>query len=272
MQKLKIIKLSDGTVTYQSESGTTLTAPANNLLQKNILLLFDSKDRARIREHASSYIPLKMEYDLFWLSGLFALYLSFLLLAIPMSPDTINVFNTFQPAGILIFPLTFIILDSVNEIFQYRYARTLTLIAAIIMVLASALIYLTVNVFDLSEPYQNVFDKLPKLYLINALCLFVADQTNNIVFKTIRYRLAVSPLWLRCIVSTTIGQISYTIIWIGLFFGLSANTDLFVKVINNYGFKVIYAACLIPVTYMIVAVYRARKQQYKTIDTSETGL
>ncbi|MDW6002516.1 VUT family protein [Vibrio mangrovi] len=261
MKKLKILKSSPDSITYQSESGTTLKAAPNEMLQKNILLLFDGKDRARIRELASAYIPPKMEYDLFWLGGLFALYLSFLLLAIPMSPNAVHVLSTFQPAGILIFPLTFIILDSVNEIFQYRYARMLTFVAAAIMVIASALVYLTTHVFDMAPAYQEVFTKLPKLYLINALCLLVADQTNNLVFRTIRYRLAVAPLWFRCIVSTTIGQISYTIIWIGLFFGTSASTDLFVKIINNYGFKVIYAACLIPVTYMIVATYRSRKQQ-----------
>jgi uncharacterized integral membrane protein (TIGR00697 family) len=261
MKKLKILKSSPDSITYQSESGTTLTAAPNEMLQKNILLLFDGKDRARIRELASSYLSPKMEYDLFWLGSLFALYLAFLLLAIPMSPNMVKVLNTFQPAGILIFPLTFIILDSVNEIFQYRYARMLTFIAATIMVIASALVYLTTHLFDLSDAYQQVFVKLPKLYLINALCLLVADQTNNIVFRTIRYRLALAPLWLRCIVSTTIGQISYTVIWICLFFGTSANADLIMKILNNYGFKVIYAACLIPVTYTIVAIYRSRKQQ-----------
>ncbi|MEI8631730.1 VUT family protein [Vibrio sp. PP-XX7] len=83
-----------------------------------------------------------------------------------------------------------------------------------------------------------------------------------------RYRLAICPLWLRCIVSTTTGQLTYTIIWIGLFFGTSINTELLTRIIDNYGFKVAYAACLIPVTYLIVAIYRSRKPHYQTATSS----
>jgi uncharacterized integral membrane protein (TIGR00697 family) len=263
MKRLKIIKSSPVSITYKSDTGITLQAPPNDLLKKNILLFFDGKDRARIRELASNYLSPKDEYDLFWMGGLCAFYLTFLLLAIPMSPDTVHTLGTLQPAGILIFPLTFIILDSVNEIFQYRYARQLTFTAASLMVIASALVFITLHVFSLSEAYHEVFAKLPTLYLINALCLLLADQTNNIIFRTLRYRLAACPLWLRCIVSTSCAQITYTIVWISLFFGTSVNTHLVSRIIDNYGFKIIYAACLIPITYMIVAFYHARKRSHQ---------
>ncbi|SHO56313.1 queuosine precursor transporter [Vibrio quintilis] len=263
--KLKIIKHTADSILYESDKGVRLHAPADDLLKKNVLLMFDSKDRALIRELSNGYISQKDEYDFFWIGGLFAFYLVFLLLAIPMSPNTVHLFHTAQPAGILIFPLTFIILDSVNEIFQYRYARQLTCMAAVVMVIASALVYLTLNVFTLSDAYLTVFGKLPKLYLINALCLLLADQTNNLIFRSLRYRLARCPLWLRCIVSTSCGQITYTIVWISLFFGTSVSTGLITRIIDNYGFKIVYAACLIPVTYAIVAVYRSRKPELREV-------
>jgi len=259
MKWLKIEKSSVKNITYRSDTGITLNAKPNDLLKKKVLLLFDSKDRSTIRELASEYISPKDEYDFFWIGGLFALYLTFLILASPLASENVRFFGSFQPGGILIFPLTFIILDSVNEIFQYRFARRMTFMGSGILFIAASLAFITIHVFEFSEGYRHVLGRLPLVYLISGVTLPIADQTNNIVFRVLRYRLALCPLWVRCFISTAIGQATYTLIWGILFFGTSINTGLMSNIIHNYGFKLVYAACLIPITYIIVAVYRARK-------------
>ncbi|MCE0494707.1 queuosine precursor transporter [Vibrio salinus] len=259
MKWLKIVKSSATNITYQSDTGTTLNAQPNDLLKKNVLLLFNRKDRATIRELASCYISHKDEYDFLWLGGLYAFYIGILLVTTLFSPVTIHILGTVQPGGILIFPLTFVILDSVNEIFQYRYARRLTYLTSAIQLFACAAVYICLNVNTYSPAFHNHMDSYPLLYLVSAFTLPIADQTNNIVFRLMRYRLATCPLWLRSVVSTVTGQLTYTIAWITLFFGTSIDTALLTRIVDNYGFKVIYAACLVPITYLIVAVYRARK-------------
>ncbi|QUM88666.1 hypothetical protein HWV03_07535 [Moritella sp. 36] len=83
-------------------------------------------DKAHILIRIAAGYTESHEYNQTFLSALFTLFITFLLLAIPMSPDPVTTFNTVQPAGILIFPLTFIIIDSVNELFGYRENKTIT--------------------------------------------------------------------------------------------------------------------------------------------------
>ncbi|MEI8631731.1 hypothetical protein P4S72_05740 [Vibrio sp. PP-XX7] len=101
--KLKIVKHAPGIITYESDKGIQLNASPDELLKKNVLLMFESKDRAYLVSWRAVISRKKMS-TIFWIGGLFAFYLVFLLLAIPMSPDTVHLFHTAQPAGILIFP------------------------------------------------------------------------------------------------------------------------------------------------------------------------
>ena len=59
-----------------------------------------------------------------WYTFITALYIAFLLLSIPLSPHSVEIFGTYQPAGIFIFPLSFIMLDVINATLRYEYART----------------------------------------------------------------------------------------------------------------------------------------------------
>ena len=258
--KLKVNTINSDDISYTSDQGMLVTDKAHILIRRNLLNLFTKEDRDKIRI-AAGYTE-SHEYNQTFLSVLFTLFITFLLLAIPMSPAPVTIFNTVQPAGILIFPLTFIIIDSVNELFGYRYARKLCIIASSIMLLAALLTYISLSVFDISGAYQEVFGKLPRLYLINALCIIIADQLNNKFFSYFKAKLSFSALYLRCILSTAIGQIAYTILCITIFFVTSVNVALLSRISDNYMFKVGYSIALIPVTYLIVLLYR----QYRPLD------
>ena len=77
-----------------------------------------------------------------------------------------------------------------------------------------------------------------------------------------------APIWARSIISSTIGQALYTVIWIGLFFNSSTSLTLLQKIADNYLFKVGYAVALIPVLYALVFTYNILKTK-KQNDASE---
>ena len=258
--KLKINTINSDDISYTSDQGMLVTEKANILIRRKLLNFFDKEDRDKIRI-AAGYTETN-EYNQTFLAVLFTLFITFLLLAIPMAPAPVSIFNTIQPAAVLIFPLTFIIIDSVNELFGYRYARKLCIVASSIMLLASLLTYISLSVFDISGAYLEVFGKLPQLYLINSVCIIIADQLNNKVFSYLKIKFSFSALYLRCILSTAIGQVAYTIIWISGAFGSSVNISLWSRILDNYTLKVSYSICLIPLTYLIVFLYR----KYKPIE------
>ena len=77
-----------------------------------------------------------------------------------------------------------------------------------------------------------------------------------------------APIWLRSVVSSTIGQVFYTIIWIGLFFDSATSMTLIEKIADNYLFKVGYAVALIPILYVLVIIYNSLKA-WKQQDSSK---
>lgn len=251
-RKLNLIKIEDGLVYYTNEDNDcVLKGNPRELVTRGVVRLFGSK-----QDRDSIYAMTSMtKLDIKWYGFLTALYLCTLLVAIPMSPYTVSIFGTFQPAGILIFPITFVVLDVINATLRYEYAKTTTFFGAGLCLLASVLIALTFYVFEIKEAYYDVFYPLIKLYLINSLCILAADQANNIIFKILSSKLYNARIWQRSIISSIVGQALYTIIWIGLFFNTSTSFALLEKISDNYLFKIAYAIFLIPLVYLLVFIY-----------------
>lgn len=263
-RNLNLLKVENGLVYYTNEDNDyILKSPARVLVNKGLVVFFNKEDRDLI--HALDPIT---KFDIKWYSFLTALYLVSLLIAIPMSPHSVKIFGTWQPAGILIFPLSFLVLDTINATLRYEYAKTTTYFGAGMCALASGFIALTFFVFDIKSPYKEVFEPLIFLYLINTLCILSADQANNYLFRKLSMTLYKAPIWLRSVVSSTIGQAFYTIIWIGLFFNSATSITLIEKIADNYLFKVGYAVALIPILYVLVLIYNSLKA-WKQQDSSE---
>lgn len=250
---MKIIGIEGNNVKYANEdSSLVLIDTCDNIIDKDIISLFDGNDQLYIYSHPHMKKEV-MRKKTAWFSFLSLLYLSSLLLAIPMSPYTVTIFGTIQPAGILIFPLSFICLDVVNSTVTYRHAKMLTCNAALICLIAAALIKISFSVLTIRDEYQLVFEKLSYLYIINAICILSADQINNFIFSKFN-SLLINKLWLKSLVSTVFGQVAYTLIWITLFFGDKIGTDKLTRIFDNYEFKVLYSICLIPIAYLLVFI------------------
>ncbi|NRB67847.1 MAG: VUT family protein [Vibrio sp.] len=254
-RSLNLLKVENGLIYYTNEDNDyVLSSPARGLINKGLVVFFKKEHRDLI--HAMDPMT---KFDIKWYGFLTALYLASLLVAVPMSPHSVEIFGTWQPAGILIFPLTFLVLDTINATLRYEYAKSTTYFGAAMCALASGLIALTFSIFDIQSPYKEVFEPLIYLYLINSLCILSADQANNFIFRKLSIKLHKAPIWARSIISSTIGQALYTVIWIGLFFNSSTSLNLLQKIADNYLFKVGYAVALLPILYALVFTYNTLK-------------
>lgn len=251
-RKLNLLKIEQGLVYYTNEDNDcVLKDSPRNIINRGVVRLFGSKEDRDYIYAMSSMSKL----DIKWYGFLTALYVSALLIAIPMSPHSVTVFGSTQPGGILIFPITFLILDTINTTLRYEYAKTTAYIGSGICIMASLLIAVTFYSFNISGSYKEVFHPLIKLYLINSLCIIMSDQTNNFIFKILSERLYSVSIWKRSIVSSVVGQIIYTIVWITLFFNSLPSKELVEKILDNYFFKICYAFAIIPIIYFLVWLY-----------------
>lgn len=264
MIRFFLISTKNGKIAYKvSKDGAIFYDTPNVLMTRNLVDYFSDDERDEILSlcDISENSKLKTK-ESYLLVLLFALFLTCLFSAIPLSQTKATIFNSIQPAGILIFPLTFVFLDTINEAFGRRQGRASVYIASTCMAISAAFIFISLSFIDKETAEHNsfvtVFKELPKLLLINSLCVLIADTVNNFTYNFLKGYLRGELLALRCFSSTLIGQFFYSITWIFLFFFEKLSTEEKISYIfTNYGFKVLYGlAICTPLTLLIVHIVK----------------
>ncbi|WP_337263659.1 MULTISPECIES: hypothetical protein [unclassified Serratia (in: enterobacteria)] len=102
-------KVSNKVVRYKvKKNGATFHETPDNMVKKNLIDFFSEQDRSEIIAYSSlNPISLRQGREALTFMMLSALFLVTLFIAIPLSPNLINILGYKQPGGILIFPLSF---------------------------------------------------------------------------------------------------------------------------------------------------------------------
>jgi uncharacterized integral membrane protein (TIGR00697 family) len=171
-------------------------------------------------------------------------------------------------AGVLIWPIVFILTDVINEYFGRRGVRLISY-AAIVMIsygflfayasihLAPAAWWVTVNasqgVPDMQAAYGSVFGQ--GLWTIGGsiTAFFVGQLIDVQIFHRIRRATGERWIWLRATGSTAISQLidSFVVLYIAFVIGPQHwPISLFLAVGTvNYGYKMVMAVLLSPLIY-----------------------
>ena len=172
--------------------------------------------------------------------------------------------HTFS-AGIIPFPLTFVLTDIVNEFYGTSGARRLTFVGLGAAVFVWGVIQLALHlppspVSPISDAvFHAAFGTAARLY-IASLCAYVIGQLLDIsIFRTLRRATGHRLLWLRATGSTVLSQMidSFTVSFVFLA-GTQSLGFITSNAANNYVGKLIMAVVLTPVIYAMHAVFRRR--------------
>lgn len=181
-------------------------------------------------------------------------------------------------AGVLLWPVVFIMTDIINEYYGMRGVRFLSWLAAGLiafaflaffgaMHLTSADFFITSKqgsgVPDMSKAYNSVLGQ-GSFIIIGSLVAFIVSQLIDVfVFHRIKKVTGEKSIWLRATGSTLISQLidSFVVLFIAFYIGSRVNNTgndlvwpfkLFVAVgIVNYIYKFLIAILLTPVIYLI---------------------
>jgi uncharacterized integral membrane protein (TIGR00697 family) len=168
-------------------------------------------------------------------------------------------------AGIIPFPLTFVLTDVVNEFYGPSGARRLTLVGLGAAVFVWLVITLALHLppspqSPIPDPvFQAAFGTAARLYVASLTAFVVGQMLDISIFRALRKRTGHRLLWLRATGSTVLSQAidSFTV----SFVFLAGNESLaFIthNAANNYVGKLIMAVLLTPVIYAIHAIFRRR--------------
>ena len=177
-------------------------------------------------------------------------------------------------AGVLFFPVSYIIGDVLTEIYGYANARRViwTGFAALLFMAFMAAVVVALPPaaeWPGQEAYEFVFGNSWRIVLASMVAFWAGEFANSFVLARMKVWTKGRLLWTRTIGSTVVGQGLDSLIFYPLaFYGLAGwpIEQLWQIVISQWLIKTAWEALLTPVTYLVVGFLK-RREGVEVFDT-----
>jgi len=183
-----------------------------------------------------------------------------------------SVFSFDLTAGVLLWPVVFVMTDIINEHFGVKGVKFLSWLAAALIVYAFFMVFMaialvpaawwpgsgeTMGVADMQVAFKAVFGQGLWIIIGSLISFLVGQIIDAMIFQRIKLIYNHRMLWLRSTVSTLFSQFidSYLVLFIAFYIGSNWS---FVRVLSigtgNYIYKFCIAILMIPVLYLVHAL------------------
>ena len=168
-------------------------------------------------------------------------------------------------AGILFFPVSYVIGDVLTEVYGYSRARRCIWAGFAAMLFMAFMAAVVVALppdagWSGQGAYEQVFGQVPRIVLASILAFWAGEFANSYVLARMKVWTQGRHLWTRTIGSTVIGQGIDSLIFYPLaFFGVWETETLLKVLIIQWGLKVAWEALLTPLTYAAVGWLKRRE-------------
>jgi queuosine precursor transporter len=161
-------------------------------------------------------------------------------------------------AGILFFPLGYVIGDVLTEVYGYARARRVIWAGFVALVFMAVMSWVVVALppaagWEGQAAYESVFGQVWRIVFASITAFWVGEFVNSYVMARMKIWTKGKHLWSRTIGSTVVGQGVDSLIFYPLaFWGVWSNEQVVTVMVTNWGLKVFWEAALTPVTYAVV--------------------
>lgn len=203
-------------------------------------------------------IPLIHEQYSLWFLLVVAIFITSLITANITAVKLIEIFGFVMPAGIIIFPVSYIFGDVLTEVYGYRQARRviwLGFVCNLLTVIAIGIgqILPPASFWDGQAAYERILGYTPRLLVASFLAYLVGEFANSFVLAKMKIATNGRWLWTRTIGSTLVGQGLDSLVFITLAFaGTIPLAGLFSAIVTQWLAKSLYEAVATPLTYIVV--------------------
>ncbi len=177
----------------------------------------------------------------------------------------ISILGVVLPAGVIVFPVTYIFGDILTEVYGYSRARLVIWLGFSANLLVVIFIKLgeilpPASIWPNQEAYGVILGYTPRILLASFSAYLCGEFINAYVLARLKILTRGKWLWSRTIGSTVAGQLIDSAVFIGLAFVGRVPGGLLLKiVIAQWLFKVGYEAIATPFTYFVVGVLKRRE-------------
>lgn len=175
-------------------------------------------------------------------------------------------------AGILFFPISYVIGDVLTEVYGYARARRVIWVGFGAMIFMAFMSWAVVAMppassWDGQAAYESVFGQVPRIVLASIIAFWSGEFVNSFVLAKMKIWTKGKALWSRTIGSTVFGQaVDSAIFYPIAFLGIWETQDVLIVMVTNWGLKVAWEVVLTPFTYLVVGKLK-RAEGVELFDT-----
>jgi uncharacterized integral membrane protein (TIGR00697 family) len=167
-------------------------------------------------------------------------------------------------AGILFFPVSYVIGDVLTEVYGYARARRVIWAGTVAVVFMAFMSWVVVALppapsWGNQAAYATIFGQVPRIVLASVCAFWAGEFVNSYVMARMKVWTAGRHLWMRTIGSTVLGEGVDSLIFYPLaFLGAAGFTPGLVVTVmfTQWALKVAWEVMLTPLTYVVVGALK----------------
>ncbi len=177
---------------------------------------------------------------------------------IKLGPLELGVFG----AGVLFFPLSYVLGDVLTEVYGYARARRVVWAGFAAVLFMAFMAWIVVSMppapgWENQAAYEAVFGMTPRIVFASIVAFWAGELSNAFVMARMKVWSGGKHLYQRTIGSTVVGQGVDSLLFYPIaFLGVWTVEQVITVLITNYLLKVVWEAMLTPVTYKVVGVLK----------------
>ena len=180
----------------------------------------------------------------------------------PMAYKMISIHGIIETGAIFIFPLSYAIADIITEVYGYQIARQIVWVAVICGFIYSCVLQIVnalppASFWHDNKSYQVVYSHILRAYGAFTLASIIGNFINIYIISKWKINLRGKYFWLRSLVSTGIGELSFTLISASLaFIGVVPLSKIILLMLDGYLLKMIYCIVTVWPAYFIAVLLK----------------
>ncbi len=160
------------------------------------------------------------------------------------------------PAGLVIFPLSYLLADVLTEVYGFRAARAVIWLGFGCNVVALGAIQAAIHLppaefWPSQAAYEDVLGFTWRIVLASLAAYLVGELANAIVLAKMKVATRGRFLWTRTIGSTIVGEGLDSLVFVTVAFA-GTGTPLADPILTTWAIKVAYETAATPLTYALV--------------------
>lgn len=170
-------------------------------------------------------------------------------------------------AGILFFPVSYVIGDVLTEVYGYARARRCIWAGTVALVFMVFMSFVVVALppdkgWTGQSAYESVFGQVPRIVVASVCAFWAGEFANSLVLSKMKIWTSGKHLWTRTIGSTVVGQgVDSAIFYPLAFYGAPdwPVSAMLAVMASQFVLKVSWEAILTPFTYLVVGFLKRRE-------------